>query len=126
MNHPLPHDTVVPDRNSAETKKEQVARMFDRIAPRYDLANHLLSCGMDFGWRRRAVVSSGSVFSEGPYAVHDHFVPSIRGILGFIGLTDVEIIRVEGTANPATTADVVAAAKSNIDSMKLLQTNRDK
>jgi FMN-dependent NADH-azoreductase len=67
------------------------------------------------------VVTSGSVFSEGPYAVHDHFVRSIRGILGFIGLTDVEIIRVEGTANPATTADVVAAAKSNIDSMTLIQ-----
>lgn len=67
------------------------------------------------------VVSSGSVFSKGPYAVNDHFVRSISGILGFIGLTDIEIIRVEGTANPATTADVVAAAKSNIDSMKLLQ-----
>ncbi len=65
------------------------------------------------------VVSSGGVFSQGPYAVHDHFVPSIRSILGCIGLTDVEVIRVEGTANSATTAGVVAAAKSKIDSLKL-------
>ena len=29
--------------------------LFDGIAPRYDIANHLLSAGLDYSWRRRAV-----------------------------------------------------------------------
>src|SRR5260370_42281237 len=32
----------------------RVQRMFGSIARRYDLANHLLSCGADFYWRNRA------------------------------------------------------------------------
>ena len=32
-----------------------IAGMFDAIAGRYDALNHLLSAGLDHGWRRRAV-----------------------------------------------------------------------
>ena len=33
----------------------RIAGMFDAIAPRYDLLNHVLSLGLDRGWRERAV-----------------------------------------------------------------------
>ena len=33
--------------------------MFDAIAPRYDLLNHVLSAGMDRGWRNRAIEALG-------------------------------------------------------------------
>lgn len=33
----------------------RIATMFDAIAPRYDLLNHLLSAGLDRRWRNRAV-----------------------------------------------------------------------
>jgi demethylmenaquinone methyltransferase/2-methoxy-6-polyprenyl-1,4-benzoquinol methylase len=36
------------------TKSAHVREMFGSIATRYDLANHLLSCGIDFYWRARA------------------------------------------------------------------------
>jgi demethylmenaquinone methyltransferase/2-methoxy-6-polyprenyl-1,4-benzoquinol methylase len=34
-------------------KKEQVQNMFNNIAPKYDLLNHLLSAGIDKGWRKK-------------------------------------------------------------------------
>ena len=36
------------------TKTGHVRKMFGSIATRYDLANHVLSCGIDFYWRARA------------------------------------------------------------------------
>jgi demethylmenaquinone methyltransferase / 2-methoxy-6-polyprenyl-1,4-benzoquinol methylase len=34
---------------------DRIASMFDAIAPRYDLLNHVLSAGLDRRWRRRAI-----------------------------------------------------------------------
>jgi demethylmenaquinone methyltransferase/2-methoxy-6-polyprenyl-1,4-benzoquinol methylase len=36
------------------TQAARVRQMFRSIAARYDIANHLLSCGIDFSWRERA------------------------------------------------------------------------
>lgn len=36
-------------------KRAAVERMFDRIAPRYEAMNRLMTFGIDRGWRRRAI-----------------------------------------------------------------------
>ncbi len=46
---------IKPYRDSAVGKKEQIATMFDRIAPKYDFLNHTLSFGIDKVWRRKAI-----------------------------------------------------------------------
>lgn len=43
-----PYDATAP-------KGEQVERMFDGIAHSYDRLNHLLSFGIDHGWRRKTI-----------------------------------------------------------------------
>ena len=49
------HDEVVPQQDSALSKKEQVADMFDNIAYRYDFLNRFLSVGIDIQWRKKAI-----------------------------------------------------------------------
>ena len=55
MSEQYAHDNVVPDKASDQSKKKQVAEMFDDIAPRYDFLNRFLSAGIDVSWRRKAL-----------------------------------------------------------------------
>ncbi len=47
--------SVVPYKGSSDSKKEQVADMFDSIAVKYDFLNRLLSGGVDIYWRKKAL-----------------------------------------------------------------------
>lgn len=49
------HDEVVPNRQSEQGKKEQVAEMFNSIAFRYDFLNRFLTAGVDIQWRKKAI-----------------------------------------------------------------------
>ena len=46
---------ITPYNKDKASKKEQVTKMFDSIAGRYDFLNHFLSLGIDIIWRKIAV-----------------------------------------------------------------------
>jgi FMN-dependent NADH-azoreductase len=54
--------------------------------------------GLVTGKRVIIVSASGGVYSSGRSAAFDFQIPWLKAMLGFLGMTDVEIIRVEGTA----------------------------
>lgn len=47
--------TVVTPYGSGDSKKLEIEQMFDKIAPKYDLLNRVLSLGIDVSWRKRAI-----------------------------------------------------------------------
>jgi len=47
--------TITPYTHSENGKKEQVEKMFDEIAFRYDLLNQLLSFGIHKRWRKKTI-----------------------------------------------------------------------
>ena len=90
--------------------------------------DHLVRAGMTFrytatgpeglltGKKVYVALSSGGIYSEGPMASYDFASPYLKTILGFIGLYDVTIVRVEGTAIPGL--QEVALAKA-LDSLRV-------
>lgn len=73
--------------------------------------------GLAAGRKVYLVVSSGSVFSEGPFSSYDQVVPYIKTFFGFIGITDVEVVRVEGTNDPAARDLVFKKVDDTINSL---------
>lgn len=53
------HQQVKPNQHSSESKKHQVAAMFNKIAFKYDFLNHILSLNIDKIWRRKVVARVG-------------------------------------------------------------------
>jgi FMN-dependent NADH-azoreductase len=54
--------------------------------------------GLATGKKVYVVLSAAGIYSEGPAMGMNHAVPYLKTVLSFMGMTDVEVIYVEGTA----------------------------
>ena len=70
--------------------------------------------GLITGKKVYVALASGGVYSAGPMAGYDFVAPYLRATLGLLGLTDMEVLRVEGTAIPELAATALPKAIASI------------
>jgi FMN-dependent NADH-azoreductase len=72
--------------------------------------------GLVTGKKVYIVLASGGIYSEGAAVQMDHAVPYLKSVLGFMGMTDVEVIRIEGVGMGAdATETALAKASRRVD-----------
>lgn len=63
MAHATDHEPRTTD--PLDKSERRIRTMFGEISPRYDFLNHVLSCGVDYYWRRRTV-QAAPLQDDGP------------------------------------------------------------
>jgi FMN-dependent NADH-azoreductase len=58
------------------------------------------------------VLASGGVYSNGQMKAFDFIEPYLRAVLGFLGITNVDVVRVEGVATSAIGPEKALVAAS--------------
>jgi demethylmenaquinone methyltransferase / 2-methoxy-6-polyprenyl-1,4-benzoquinol methylase len=77
------------------SKKEQVARMFDNISPKYDLLNRVLSFGIDQYWRKVAI---GMLRSQKPKHILDVATGTADFAIAALALNPDKVVGVDISA----------------------------
>ena len=100
------------DLPQGEDKAVAVERMFDQIAPRYDLVNRLMTFRMDVGWRRRTVkalnLPPGSTVVDLACGTGDFCNDLLRYGLDPVGLDfSAGMLRMANTDAPLVRADAL-------------------
>jgi len=107
------HDTIVPFIDSAESKKQQIEKMFDKIAFRYDFLNHFLSAGIDVGWRRKAIKQLRSIDPK--------FVLDVATGTGDMAILLCKILNPEKVTGIDISEGMLQVGKKKIDKLGLQQ-----
>ena len=63
-------------------------------------------------------LSSGGIYSQGPFAANEHLATYLTAVLGFLGFRDIETVRAEGVAyGPDQDAAAMSAARTQIGTL---------
>ena len=63
-------------------------------------------------------LSSGGVYSQGPFAAVEHLATYLTSLMGFLGIGDVEVVRAEGVAyGPDQDKAAMASAQERIEAL---------
>lgn len=74
--------------------------------------------GLLTGKKTYLVTATGGVFSEGVNAPFDFQTNYLQHLLGFIGLTDIELVRIEGTMmGPDAATAAIASTETAVQSL---------
>lgn len=72
--------------------------------------------GLLAGKRAVVALSRGGIYSEGPSQAMDFQEPHLRGLLGFMGIEDVSVVRAERLGfGPEAREQAIAAARAEIE-----------
>jgi FMN-dependent NADH-azoreductase len=76
--------------------------------------------GLVHGKKAVLFLASGGIYTDGPFKPYDFLETYLRAILGFIGLTDVTVVRAEGLAyGPEAATKAVADARARAAALDL-------
>lgn len=75
--------------------------------------------GLAQGKKAILVLASGGVFTDGPWRPWDFVEPYLRQILGFIGIAEVQTVRVEGMNIPDLAGDAMPKANKAVEALTL-------
>ncbi|MCJ8520724.1 FMN-dependent NADH-azoreductase [Pseudorhizobium tarimense] len=74
--------------------------------------------GLATGKKVYIVLSAAGIYSEGPAMGMNHAIPYLKTVLAFMGMTDVEVVYVEGTAfGPEAFDKALAQADARISEL---------
>ncbi|WP_447637090.1 FMN-dependent NADH-azoreductase [Flavobacterium microcysteis] len=93
--------------------------------------DHIVRVGITFRYSEEGIegllkdkkvflaIASGGIFSEGPLKEFDLTEKYLRNVLGFIGITDITVFRVEGTAMPQFKDEALPKALESVAAYSL-------
>jgi demethylmenaquinone methyltransferase/2-methoxy-6-polyprenyl-1,4-benzoquinol methylase len=78
--------------NNSDSKKDQVAQMFDNIAFRYDFLNSLLSLGIHKGWRKKCI---SFISEKNPKYILDVATGTADFAIGALKLNPTKVVGID-------------------------------